>query len=203
MELYQLEDLWKKYDQHLEARAEVNEALLKTVSIDKVRSLLGTIRLSAIFEWAVYFLFLSMVIPFAIQYVGTMKFFLPALILILYSVHEIYINGRRLYLTSSLDYAAPITTIQKQVQELHVNFTRERKHLYWQIPTFFIPLCIVAAQGFVQLDLYLFPKAFLYISITTLLVTPLIVWFVGKFPDVGLEKARAFLNEISAFEEEE
>lgn len=203
MEIDQLQELWKTYDRNLDNQAKVNETLLTTVSIAKVRSLMGTLRFTAIFEWGVYLLFLMVMIPFALRHAGSMKFFLPAMVLIVYAVMDMYSNTRRLYLTYSLSYSAPIARIQKQVQELHIRSVREHKWLYFQIPAFGIPLLIVMARGLMGIDLYQFPEVLAYIIAGCILIAPPVAWLVGKFPDEGLEKARSFLEEIARFEKED
>ena len=198
MELEQLKKTWQDHYKKEDAE-EVNLDLLKTASIDRTRHLLGEHRTTALFELVVNAVFVFPTLGFVLDHLREPKFLIPGLILFIAFIWDVVLNALILRKIAGIRYETPITSIQKTVTDLRIQAIRHINQLYVAIPVMGLCFVIVGTRAILGLDLFMIGNVVLHLGIGTVVLTPLIVWFVKLFPDKRLEQAGLFLDQINDF----
>ena len=84
----------------------------------------------------------------------TARFAIPAVVLDVAAVFTIVASARQLARIGRLDYAAPVVAIQRELAALRTSRLRVNRGLLLLSPLLWTPLAIVAAKGFLGVDLY-------------------------------------------------
>ena len=203
MELEDLKNIWAEHDKELDKKLKVNTYLLKTATLEKTRGLMGNFKFETIFELIFNVLFYIFLMGFIADHIFVAKFLIPAIILQIIMVLSIIWNIYSLHVLSKIKYDIPIAIIQKKMERLRLYTIREINLLLIIIPLATPCFVIVFLKGLIGLDAYIYYKTWFYPLIGTVLITPIIVWLLRKFPDKKMEEAIRFLDEIKEFEEED
>jgi len=202
MELEDLKNIWAEHNKKLDKNLKVNTYLLKTTTLEKTRGLMGNFKFETIFELIVNVLFYIFLMGFIADHIFEAKFLIPAIILQIMMILSIIWNIYSLNVLSKINYSIPIAVIQKKMERLRLYTIREINLLLIIIPIVTPCFVIVLLKGLIGFDAYIYYKIWFYPLITTVLITPVIVWLLRKFPDKKMEEAIRFLDEIKEFEEE-
>lgn len=204
MDIESLIDIWKEQDEHLDQQLNVNQHLLKEVSLNRVHELLRGFKFERIFEILSYVIFSGLIISFlSVQPLG-LRFASPAILLLVWSLGELVWSSYQLVLTAQISLGAPILQAQRTLEKLKLNTIRERNLLYVVIPLFPVALLAVCGKAWFDVDVFeLFGIHIAYFAAGSFIISALIVWLLKRFPDPKLERALSFLQEISQFEREE
>ena len=197
MELNELTALWKDQDTQLDNIITVNRSLLKEISIQKVRSRLGHIKWSAVFSIVMYIIFLGFIAEFTLANYGIVKFLLPGLALIIYSLAAIYLNVYRLTLYYQINAYDAVLKTQKVSEKLNYLDQFQKKSLYVAIPLFWVAFAIVTVKALTGYDLYQQGTWLMWSTAASALIAVLVVFFLKKFPDKRLRSSIDFLRELA------
>ncbi len=204
MELQELKNIWNEHDKNLDTHVQVNQQLLKRVSLDKARSLMGNFKFSNIIELIASAIWLWPMAYFMANHYAEPKFMIPALILFLIAVLTMAWNVYSLVTVWQLNLDMPITRIQKKLEKMNLyNNLFHRNLLFLLMPLVYLTFMIVAAKGLLGIDMYQHWNFMLPQIIGCILLAPVIIWMLKKFPDRKLEEALRFLKEIRKFEKED
>jgi len=203
MNLDDLKLMWQESDKDLENNMKINTMLLKEVTLGRVKSKLLNFTLGNIIELISYFIMLVLMLKFLIHHIDMPQFSIPASILLIFSLIELYGNIKGLELIYKMKYTTPVTELQKKMHEMR-RFKFWNGHLMLIVtPIFAISLLVVGIKGLLNLDIfyYLSQNMWVYI-ITSSFIGSIIVWLIVRNDYKELDKLNAFLNDIKEFEEE-
>ncbi|MEM8888929.1 MAG: hypothetical protein AAGD28_13180 [Bacteroidota bacterium] len=204
MELDQLQNIWKSYDEKIEDRLEINKDLLKEASVRKVQSYLYEFRLENYIElfvdgFAVFYLF-----KFLLRNVEAFQFFIPALILMLFFMADMAWNIYKMVVSDRLSYKNSLIHNLKTVQRLKWLNRLEINSLLVLIPLFSLAFIILLPKIFADVNIFpLMGQWTVNYMIGSTVVAGIIVLMLRLFPDKKMEEALGFLKEISQYESEE
>ncbi len=194
-------NIWNEQDSTLEKSIAVNQQLLKTVTLEKVKSMLTIFRRTQFFELIVNFLFLLWLIKFIRNDVDSTVLVISSSILFALMFGGIIVNIYNLYLAKSITFDMSIVDAQRKIEQMKMSEKRSVNALYIIIPLVPIPFLLVFAKAFVGIDLYeIFDKTYLLsFTLGSFLIGLIVVWLVKKFPNEEMEKAISFLNDIQKY----
>jgi hypothetical protein len=222
MDLQDLKNRWAEYDRKLEGSLRLNTRLLREVNLSRVDSALKRLSRLLVFELLVDLGAVVALGMFIAGHAGEVRFLAPALLLGVCAVAFVIRSIRQLTALHSLDYSAPVVAIQKQLTALRIERIRVTKWVLLLSPLLWTPLLIVALEGLLGVDAYLFlDGSWLAANLLFgLAFIPLMLWAARRFasrwqgsPLVqslmddlagrSLVAATGFLSELSRFENEE
>ncbi len=221
MDLQDMKDRWAEYDRKLESSLRLNTRILREINLSRVDSSLKRLSRLLVFELLQDLAAVVLLGVFIAGHAGEMRFFAPALLLGVCAVAFAIRSIGQLVAVHSLDYSAPVVAIQKQLAELRIQRIRVTKWVLLLSPVLWTPLLIVAFEGLLGVDAYLFLDG-TWLAANLLLglaFIPLMLWAARHFADRwqgsplvqrlmddlagrSLVTATGFLNELSRFEEE-
>jgi len=201
MEFEQLTSIWNNANPTLDQTVKINKELVKTISFSKVKSRLVDIKWTSIFQIVVGIWFLDFLLGFALGHSGEMKFFLPALTLIVLSIYSLAIDIAQLVMVLTIHSKASVAEAQKKLSALKKLEAYDVYSLLVIIPLFSLPFMIVLGKGVADFDLYNFDLSWM-ISYTagSIVIAAIVVFFLRKFPNKGLRESIAFLEELKETE---
>ena len=222
MDIQDMKNLWAEYDRKLETSLRLNTRILREMNLTKVDSSLKRLSRLLVFELVQDLAAVVLLGMFIASHIGEMRFLVPALLLDVCAVSFVIRSVRQLAALHSLDYSAPVLTIQKQLAALRIERIRVTKWVLLLCPLLWTPLLIVAFEGLLGVDAYLLLDG-TWLAANLLLglaFIPLMLWaarhaagrwqgspwFQSLMDDLAgrsLVAATGFLNELSRFEDEE
>jgi hypothetical protein len=197
MEFEQLTNIWNNANPTLDQTVKINKELVKTISFSKVKSRLGDIKWTSIFQIVVGVWFLDFLLGFAFGHYGEMKFFVPALTLIVLSIYSLAIDITQLVMVLTINSKASVAEAQRKLSTLKKLEAYDTYSLLVIIPLFSLPFMIVLGKGVADIDLYNFNLNWM-ISYTagSVVVAIIVVFLLRMFPNKGLKESMAFLEEL-------
>ena len=200
MTLDELKKAWGEYDKSFENK--INLDMLKTVSVDRTKTLMRTFKLESVIETGVTSVATYYMIRILLSQWSVWEYCIPALVL---SLCGLAIVGWNIYAMSqlgSLRYDAGIAETQRKIERIYVQHRWQNSTLlYFLIPIGGTMFTIMVLK-FLNLELSENLNIFIHVVLGGLAVAPFIVWIIKLFPDKEMESAIQFLNEIRAFEKE-
>ena len=221
MELQELKETWRRYDERLERQVRINLHLLKTVELDRTRSALRRLAAGPILLIVLGACMQVGLGLFIAAHLGQPRYLAPALILDAFAVFLVVSSALQLSVLARIDYDGPVARIQENVERLRV------RRIYFSTlhklsgPLLWLPALIVGLKAWLGFDFY---AHFDHLWIATnfafgLAVAGLAVWLARRFADGrvawpwlrnlmeeiagrNLAKARASLREIEDFARE-
>ena len=133
MELSELKSTWLAYEKKLDRTWKLNLQLLRTTNLDKAKSKIK--RLTWIVGTTlVFYLILSLfLLFFAIQHIMTPHMAAAGIVLTVWALAIAIGAMQQLALISRLDYAAPVTTLQKKLESLRLIILKYFRLAIWDI----------------------------------------------------------------------
>lgn len=202
MELHELKKIWEQFDSRLDQQPELTAPLLQATSLNKVRSLLSQDSWTALFESFVSGWFIVFLLGFMADHLTEVRFVIPAAALLLFSFASLAWSLYRLRVAYSIRYPEPVAEVQARLQRIRLYTRRQYKLFYIIFPGFLLPFVLVLGKALLGLDLYAYLDVLLLQALGSILLVPLVIWLLNKFPDQGLESALVFLEEIRRFQDE-
>ena len=198
MQFEELSKIWNSPNMELEKSVQINRKLVKQLGMNKVKSHLFEIKWSAIFEIVTQFIFAVILIGFTINHFAEMQFFIPAGLLLVFTLFSLIVEIVKLYLFLSLDSGASVLESQTKLSRLKYFEMLDINSLYVIVPLFSVPFLIVFAKLLFNVDLYEFDltKLFLYSFFGGLVVAAILVYFLKKYQGKNLDESISFLNEL-------
>jgi hypothetical protein len=216
-----MKDRWAEYDRKLEASLRLNTRMLREINLGRVDFSLKRLSRLLVFELLADLAAVVVLGLFIAGHAGEVRFLAPALLLGVCAVAFVIASIRQLAALHGLDYSAPVVAIQKQLEALRIERLRATKWILLLSPLLWTPLLIVALEGLLGLDAYLFLDGTWLAAnlLVGLAVIPLMLWaarrFAGRWQgsplvrslmdDIAgrsLVEAAGFLNALSGFEAE-
>jgi len=202
MKLDELKSLWGEYHHQAAKKVIINKELLMSSSVSKIKSHLGVFKATAIVELVFNGLFSIYLLGFIADHWFEIAFAIPGLLLWLMVTAHFLWNIYSLARLQSVHYGLSITQIQKKINTLHLLQRYQIRSLYIAIPLFAVCFAIILPEALFGFSVYPYLGIQWYYQLLgTIALTPVIVWFVNKFPDQGMMKAQQFLTDIVKFEQ--
>jgi hypothetical protein len=202
MELQELSNIWNGTNSQLESTVKINKSLFMEVSMNRVKSNLTTLRWTSYIEVIVNFLFLFFVVNFTISNLVEIKFFIPGLLLVAFSIYSIIFSINKLLIHYRINAQTPVIQTQKNLAKLKFLESKEIQLLYIFIPLFWSIFLIVGAKFILNLDMYEYMNWLIAQTAGSVVIAIIVVFILKKFPDKNLEKSISFLKEIAEEEKE-
>jgi hypothetical protein len=221
MDLQDLQDRWAAYDRKLDASLRLNTRILRETGLNRVDSSLKRLTRLIVFELLTNLTAVVVLGVFLADHFREMRFAAPAVALDLFAVWLVIASVRQLEALASLDYSASIVSIQRRLELLRIDRIRTTKWVLLLSPLLWTPLLIVALEGLLGLDAYLFLDGSWLVSnlLFGLAFLLLMVWTARRFAnrwqgspfvqrlldDIAgrsLSTATGFLSTLASFEEE-
>lgn len=221
MELQEIKEIWRQYDEKLDKQVQVNMHLLRKIELDKTRSALRKLMVGPILL-IVTGTFMQVVLgPFIFHHLALPQFAAPAILLELFAISMIVTSSLQLSIVAKIDYDAPIAEIQQTVEKLRVHRVYGTTMYKLSSPLLWLPALIVGLKGVTDFDFYAhFDHAWIASNIAFgLALIVLGIWLARRYVDQeiawpwlknlmediagrNLAKARASLKEIEDFARE-
>jgi hypothetical protein len=221
MDLQDMKDRWAEYDRKLETSFRLNTGILRELNLGRVDSALKRLSRLVAFELLVNLGAAAALGMFIASHIGEVRFLAPAVALGLCAVALVVASIRQLGVLHGLDYSVPVVAIQKQLETLRIERIRTTQWVLLLSPLLWTPLLIVALEGLLGIDSYLFLDGRWLAAnlLVGLAFIPLMLWvarrFAGRWQGSPLVRslmddlagrslvaAAGFLSELSGFEEE-
>ena len=204
MELNELKEIWKQAEVGIDQPLTVNREFMRKLSLEKTQASLNYLRLGAIVELVVNFIFLTPFASYAINHSDELKFAIPALILTSMGIATIAWNIYSLILLSTINYFESITVAQRKLTKYRYNnLFRQRTLLYILVPLSWGAILILFCKVFLNLNLYHYPGFLIMNLVASIAIVPIMIWVAKIFPDRKMEETLGFLQSIKKFENEE
>lgn len=201
MNIDELKNVWNTYDKSLDSK--INLDLLKTVTIDKTKSLTRTFKFGAIVEIIVSLFFVNYMAEVAIEQWETWEYSLPASVIGLISLGTVIWNIYALTQLTFMNYDASIAQAQKKMERIYTQSKWQNTMLHYLLVPLVGAMLTIMALKYLNLSLTGHLDIILYVVLGGIAVVPMVVWIVKMTPDKEMESAIRFLDDIKKFEKEE
>ena len=139
MELDELKQTWSEHARKLDRILSLNLQGLKTAQLDKTKSALGRFKAFRLFELLVGILILIPLGSYIADRISVPTLAIPALIFATSILFPAVIgNIRQLIMLGRISYADPVTTIQRKLEEIKLQYLRT-----FRLPVLMLPLYMV------------------------------------------------------------
>ena len=138
MELDELKQTWMEHALKLDRILSLNLQGLKAAQLDKTRSALGRFKAFRLFEMLVGVLVLVPLGSYIADRISVPTLAIPALIFAASVLVPVIANIRQLILLGRISYADPVTTIQRNLEEIKLHYLRS-----FRLPVLMLPLYMV------------------------------------------------------------
>lgn len=135
MELDELKQTWNEHARKLDRILSLNLQGLKTAQLDKTRSALGRFKTFRVFEMVVGILVLIPLGSYIADRISVPTLAIPALIVAASILVPVIANIRQLILLGRIGYADPVTSIQRKLEEIKLQYLRS-----FRLPVLMLPL---------------------------------------------------------------
>ena len=201
MNIDELKNAWNVYDKSLDSK--INLDLLKTVTIDKTKSLTRTFKFGAVVEIIVSLFFVNYMAEVVIDQWATWEYSLPALVIGLISLGTVIWNAYALTQLAFLNYDASIAEAQKKMERIYTQSKWQNTTLHYLLVPLAGAMLAIMALKYLNLSLTGHLDIILYAVLGGIAVVPMVVWIVKMSPDKEMESAIRFLDDIKKFEKDE
>ena len=222
MEIEDMKRLWEEQNRKLDASLRLNTRILRESVLGKAATAMTRLSWLLVPEILLNFVVVVWLGSFIADHIREARFLIPALVLDLGAM-ALFIDGiRQLVAILSIDYSAPIVTIQKRLGELKIQQVRITMLTLLTAPLLWIPLLIVALKSLLNLDAYMifsgsWLAANVAFGVAVILLgvwisrrtagwrkrSPLVQRLMRNIGGYNLNAATGFLSSLARFEEEE
>jgi hypothetical protein len=218
LDLDQMKQQWAEHDRKLEEMIRLNRQLLSRANLNGARSALQRMTAFLGVGAIIWFAIVVALGSFIYANIGMLSFALPAGLLDVFAIAMLSANIRLMATARQIDYARPVTSIQKQLANLRRLRIRITQRALIAGTVVWAPAAIVACRALLGIETY--SVAWLVANVLFgLSLIPLSLWASKKFGDRmgqspfiqqlmndiagrNLTKAQNFLSELSEFESE-
>jgi hypothetical protein len=221
MELDELKLKWAEHDRKLEVNIRLTRQLLSATKMNRARSALQRLAVFLALESVIAFAVIVVLGSFIGDHIAMVRFAVPAAALDVFEIATLIVLIQQIRLAIYVDYSKSVAVIQKQLESLRMLHIRLFQWTLLLAPFLWIPLLIVALEGFLRVDAYKTLGATYLLAnlLFGLAIIPLAIWLSKKFGDrmdrspkiqwlmkelagYNLNAASDFLATLSEFEEE-
>jgi hypothetical protein len=186
MELELLQKKWAEQDRKLDLSIRLNQQLLLTTKLNRVRSPLLRFAFATAIGALVGVYGNFILANFIYHHWAQPRFALPAILLHVWLIASLAASIRQMMLALQIDYDQPVAVIQKQLESLRQLRIRITK---WTLLTgqvvWWIPCLVVSLKGFLGLDAYkILSPTFLATNLAFgLAIIPLAIWVSNRWAE--------------------
>ncbi len=221
MELEALKNTWEQYDKKLDQSLKINQRIFKEMNLNKTRSSLRNVLIFRMLETLIFLAAVIALGGFIGNHWGSWQFVVPAIILDIFAIIGLSGSIGQIALIVQIDYAAPITVMQKKLEQVKTHMVQITRLLLLSIP-FYLAYVILGFKLVAGIDIVAVgaPQWWVVNILVSLLLIPLAVWIYRKLNWKNIHipwvrsfiygsggkqvvKAMGFLKEIDSFEKEE
>lgn len=138
MELDDLKQAWNEQNQKLDQILQLNRQNLRTTQLDRTRSALGRFKMYLIFEVLVGSVLFILSGSYIADHVFTPTLSIPAFVLAVSALVAVIGGIRKLVLLGQIDYADPITAIQKKAESVKLSFLGTIRLMIMMLPFYMV-----------------------------------------------------------------
>ena len=221
MNLEQLKDVWNDHDRKLDKNLKLNLRILREMNLDKTKSKMRTLMILRIAEASFFFIIVIYLWIFIADNFFISAPAISAFVLNVFATVGLAGGIWQIALIGMIDYAGPVTSIQKQLAKIKSHGIRILKLIILSIP-FYMAYIFLGSKLLFGIDLYefadfkwlaaniilslclIFPTLWLYKELS--MKAPTRKWVKTLIEDVGgkqITAALEILNEIEKFEDGE
>ena len=183
MQLDELQQVWKQYDQNVSVLIKKNRHNFIEVKLEKTQSALTKLSWKLFIEAGLTFVILLLTGSFLADHFREIKFCIPAIVLHASVVCIFMAIIFQIKTIRQIDFSEPLTLVQKQMETFRLMDLRILKWVLLCAPLLWVPLAIVLFKAFLNVDIYD------YVSNTYIIVNiifgvsfiPLMIWFAKKY----------------------
>lgn len=218
MELDELKATWQALDRRMQQSNAMQLQLFKDGRFNKMRAGLRPLFWGQIVQILFGVLTIMIGIAFWSEHRDVTHLFCTGLILHVYGVATIIAAGMTLGKIRSIDYAAPVLSIQKQLASVRRTYVGSGVVVGYSWWLMWIPFAVVVF-GFLGVDIYTVAPGFVWISAAIGIAGLLAMWafhrwasnprrgpfgqrYAESLSGGSLRRAQRVLDEITQFEEE-
>jgi hypothetical protein len=154
MELDDVKALWVESNRRLEASMRLNTALLQRVNLQAADTHLARLARGITFELIANVAAVALLGSFMSAVLSEPRFLIPAIALDVYAIALVIAGSRQLAALHAVDLDEPVVAVQQRLERLRLGRVRTTLATLLFAPLMWVPLMIVAARGFLGVDLY-------------------------------------------------
>lgn len=221
MELQDLKTQWANHDRKLDTSIQLSAALLRESGLNHTKSYLQRLVPGLLIELLLNLAAVAMLGLFLVDHLWEMRFFAPAAVLDLGAILLVIAGVHQWVALKSIDYSAPVVSIQRKLEGLKIQRIQATKWTLLFAPLLWTPLLIVTLKGAFGVNIYevsdgkwLAANLLFGVGVTALMVwvskryagrfqrSPLVQRLMNDIAGRSLNKAAAFLDRLSNFEQD-
>lgn len=138
MELDELKQTWAEHARKLDRVLSLNLQGFKTAQLDKTRSALGRFKMYLFFEMLVGIALLIASGSYVADHFSVPTLAVPALIFAASALVAVIGDVRELILLGQINYADPVTTIQRKLEGIKLHFLRTIRLMVLMLPLYMV-----------------------------------------------------------------
>lgn len=216
MELDDLKARWQDLDRKLDATLHLNTRLVRNSMLGRTESALRNLTWITSASIAMTFLVLLAIGSFLADHILEVRFAAPALVLHISAIAMFAASIHELVTLRSVDYSAPVVSLQKKIETVRVSRIATTKWVFWLAPLLWLPMLIVFLKAILGIDLYaiaspawlisnfvfgvLFLVAMIWIARHVPVQSPFMQRLLDDIAGRNVTRARAALEDVAAFE---
>lgn len=174
----EIKNIWNQYDARLEKNWQLNLKIIKEMNLQKTKSSLRTFAFLKSLSILFFILIEHYLVNYIIDYHQQITLVLPACFLVVASSLALVWNSYHLGLLLTIDYGAPILSIQKKIEQLKISKLRYNQFI------FYVSYPYVYLTGFtiLHLDITKFPIRYMIPNIALAIIwIPFCYWLIKKY----------------------
>lgn len=197
MELDDLRQAWSEHTSKLDKVLSLNLQAFKTAQLDKTRSALRRFKIYLLFELLIGLFLLLVSGSYIADHISVPTLALPALIFAVSVFVAVTGAIRKLILLGQISYADPVTTIQKTLETMKLNFVRTVRLMVLMFPLYMVYVVLLLNLLFGWDILANGDKTFLWANlVVSLIFLAPAVWVFRNltFENIGNPVIRALVH---------
>ena len=181
MELEALKQSWQKMDRKLDQQISLNRDLLRQLKLRESRNKLLPLALYRGIELILFLVFSNLLGGYIFNHLDQPQFYIPAAIILSFAISGTIGAIGQLYYISQVNYAEPVTAIQKKLMAIATHRIGLLKLTLAAVP-FYLCYGIVGFEWLLGIDLFQYGNQTWWVIQLTFcaLLIPLVIWAIRK-----------------------
>ena len=221
MELEALKQSWQEMDQKLERQITLNRELFRQLKLKESRNRLFPLALYRGIELILFLVFSNLLGRYIFDHLGQPQYYIPASIILIFALSGIIGAIGQLYYIMQVNFAEPVTKIQKKLMAVASHRIRLVKLTLLSLP-FFLCYAVVGFEWLLGIDIIQYGNQswwVIQLAFSASLI-PVVIWAISKLNYQNLHlrwvrhlletdgakpvrEAMSVLEEIKMFEQED
>ena len=180
-----LQNTWSKHEEKLQKSIELNLELLKRVNVKSARSKMMSLVWINISTLVFYQFVMWFFVYYTVNHWPQVQYMIAGAILAGWSGVISYGAIKQLKLISEIDYAGPVTLVQKQLQKVKIAIIHFLRMALMILPLHMV-FIIVLSELLLNVDLIKVADPVWMIAQTLILILPFYIIYSGPFGSTGI-----------------